>query len=233
MKNNYKFFTKEEDQIIIDNYRSMGSAVADLLPERSKTSVMNRARRLGINISKEKELDGRSSTKSKSQEDSKSEKPKKTSRNTAWTKEEDYQIRKHGMEITESLMAALPDRSFAAIERRIQQLVNRKYVSSEPYTYVSYPLNAYVDIYGTYLGYDKAHSRFDEVIDRYLENIIKANPSKPRLADAMTKAFLMRYKDHLPPYDISRELNLTSEEAVDKLCTQCLTILKRTMPKRK
>ena len=63
-------------------------------------------------------------------------------------------------------------------------------------------------------------------------NIIRANPSKPKLANVMTRAFIMRYRDHLPSYDISRELGLQHEESVDKLCAHVLTILKRTMIKK-
>lgn len=228
-KNNYRFFTEEEDKIIIDNYVKFGLAkVCELIPDRSQVSIQQRAKRLGVVVTRSK--DGGTSSKAVKQPIPPLK--KRTPKPKEWSKEEDYQIRKHDMNISEELIEVLPGRSVAAIEKRIQQLTNRKYVSSEQYTYVSYPLNVYVDVYGTYLGYDKSHSNFEEMIDRSMHNIIRANPSKPKLAKAMTRAFNMRYRDHLPSYDISRELGLQHEESVDKLCAQVLTILKRTMIKK-
>lgn len=234
-KNNYRFFTKEEDQIILDNYRKIGLAkVSKLIPDRTQVSIQQRARRLGVVVGKDKQKDEKSSHENKQDDDIQEPKigKKKSAKLTGWSKEEDYQIRKHGMTMSEELSYALPGRSISAIEKRIQQLTNRRYISHDSYAYVSYPLNAYVDIYDTYLGYDKTHSRFEDILDRNLENIIKANPSKLKLANAMTRAFIMRYRDHLPSYDISRELGIKSEEYVDKLCSQCLTILKRAMIKK-
>ena len=228
-KNNYRFFTEEEDKIIIDNYAKLGLAkVCKLIPDRSQVSIQQRAKRLGVVTARSK--DG--STSSKVVKQPTTPVKKRVPKPKEWSKEEDYQIRKHDMNISDELIEALPGRSVAAIEKRIQQLINRKYVSSEQYTYVSYPLNVYVDVYGTYLGYDKSHSNFEEMIDQSMYNIMKANPSKLKLANAMTKAFIMRYRDHLPSYDISRELGLQHEESVDKLCAQVLTILKRTMIKK-
>lgn len=228
-KNNYRFFTEEEDKIIIDNYAKLGLAkVCKLIPDRSQVSIQQRAKRLGVVATRSK--DG--STSSKVVKQPTTSVKKRVPKPKEWSKEEDYQIRKHDMNISDELIEALPGRSVAAIEKRIQQLINRKYVSSEQYTYVSYPLNVYVDVYGTYLGYDKSHSNFEETIDQSMYNIIRANPSKPKLANAMTRAFIMRYRDHLPSYDISRELGLQHEESVDKLCAQVLTILKRTMIKK-
>ena len=228
-KNNYRFFTEEEDKIIIDNYAKLGLAkVCKLIPDRSQVSIQQRAKRLGVVATRSK--DG--STSSKVVKQPTAPVKKRVPKPKEWSKEEDYQIRKHDMNISDELIEALPGRSVAAIEKRIQQLINRKYVSSEQYTYVSYPLNVYVDVYGTYLGYDKSHSNFEETIDQSMYNIIRANPSKPKLANAMTRAFIMRYRDHLPSYDISRELGLQHEESVDKLCAQVHTILKRTMIKK-
>lgn len=229
-KNNYRFFTEEEDRVIIENYQKYGLAhVAKMLADRPQASIQQRARRLGVIVSKK--------NKDKVEESKVPTTPSKVTRKKSnkppeWSKEEDYQIRKHSLSLSDDLIDALPGRSVQEIDKRIQQLNNRKYVSDEAYTYVSYPLNAYVDIYGTYLGYDKFHSNFEITLDTYLNNIIKANPSKPKLAEGITMAFLMRYRDHLPTYDISRELNVP-EESVDKLCAQCIKILKRTMIKTK
>lgn len=217
-KENYKFFTEEEDRIIIENYPKIGSAVADMLEDRTKISVLQRARRLGLSVIKEKKSDTKISRE------------KKAKKNIPWSKEEDYQIRKHRMEITEGLLEALPDRSYSSIEKRIWQLRNQRYVSSEICTYVTYPLNVYVDVFGTYKGYDKLHINLEISIDEYLQKIIKANPDKKKFAKAITEAFIMKYRDHLPTYDISRELNI-SEESVEKLIVQCIAILKRTMIK--
>ena len=208
-KSDYRFFTKEEDQIIIENYSKMGSYVANLLENRSRPSVLNRARKLGLrmpDINNKK----KSSPKQKI---------------TGWTKEEDYLIRKHGMEITDDLMMALPNRSCKSIERRIQQLIKNECSNSSD---ITFPLNVYVEVFGTYKGYEKLHCNFEVIIDRYLERIIQMNPDKQILAKNITRAFIMRYRDKLPSYDISRELNV-SEESVDIFCAQCVKILKRTM----
>jgi len=247
---NYKFFTKEEDQLILDNYQTMGSRITDLFPNRSKASVMGRANKLGVHISKtvsdwtnEEEdilrkhypkigvkvidmLPNRSEYAIKNRAS-----VLKIKGPSAWTKEEDYQIRKHNMEISKELMELLPGRSEGAIRIRIKQLQTAKLTSNkDKYTYMSYPLNIYILVFGTHKGYDKIYPEFDSIITKHLDAIIKHNPDKIDYATKMVEAFDLRFKKHLPAYDISRELNI-SEDMVNKLCVQCINIFKRTMVK--
>lgn len=247
--NQYRFFTKEEDQIILDHANTLYTDAATLLPNRSKASVLGRAKKLGIFIIKETEwtdedeiilknyfpkigmrvkemLPGKSSPSIRDRANM-----LKLRLPCAWSKEEDYQIRKHGMEVSFELMQKLPGRTRSAVQMRINHLSSIKAPEKESYSYIQYPLNVYITIFDTHKGYDRVYQEFDYLLERHLQAIVDMNPTKPILANNICNAFRMRYKDHFPTYDISRELSI-SEEDVDRLCSKCITILKRTMIKR-
>lgn len=225
----YRYFTEEEDTIIIANFAAMQRSVCTLLPDRSPDSVMARARLLGLTLT----------THARSWSDEEDDilkkyypkmgfgvlallpnrtkggvqsrvKTLKIRRITDWTREEDRIIKDHNFELSKELLKALPKRTKSAVAARAQFLANKH--RSE----IQYPLNVYMTICGTYVGYDKIYPEFETAVD----NIIKAaenNKINPDIGVKIAKVLELTYKEYMDTEDVAYEMDITPEQAKDLL----------------
>lgn len=238
----YRFFTEEEDKIIIDNYPTMRRNVCKLLPDRSEGSVMGRARALGFKLgnqncwSEEEELILRKNYPIMG-DNVKDLLPNRSIRSirqhayslnirhpNSWNVEEDRVLRNNNLEFSNTLLQLLPNRSENDIRSRIEQI--RKSMNAK----ITYPLNVYIRIFGTYKGYDRCYRSFEHNLD-VAYSIIKKSKLDPNLIDKVLKALDLYFKQYLEIEDIAYELNI-SNDRVKFLIDRGVEALKRILIKK-
>lgn len=239
----YKFFTKEEDKIIIENYPTMRREVCKLLPDRSAGSVMGRARALGFKLgspnywSEEEEAILREHYPTMG-ENIKDLLPNRSVRAikqrayqmhiyylASWSAEEDRILRDNNLMYSDNLLELLPNKDENSIRSRIEDI--RKNINAK----ITYPLNLYIRIYDTYKGYDIRYKAFEHNID-IAYSIIRKSKLDPNLADKVLKALDLYFKEYLEFEDIAYELNISSKQA-ELFVERGVLALKRIFIKKK
>jgi hypothetical protein len=231
----YRYFTADEDEIIRSNTLEKA---AQLLPNRDKESIAARAKRLGLNVNRasrwspEEDEILRHEYPVAGEEGVKKHLPEKTTAcivrrakqlgliNDGWSKDEDYIIFKSGCTYSQELDSRLPGRTPCEISRRCRTL------SEERNRKISYPLNIYIGIFGTYKGYDRCYVSFERYISSIKNMVLSANPEHLGFM-----AFFMHFENAMDNDFIAKELGVTTEK-VERLISDVLSGYKTMLRRR-
>lgn len=229
-------YTKLDDQRIADNFPIMGNEVATLFPDRTRESVLSRARRLGFNTANrrtkgdcwtEDEIKILRDNFTKMGSDVISMLPGRSRQSinnkaqmlhipspNSWSREEDriivkacYDYTNGTFEYSDTLPDLLPNRSENSIRLRVHNLAKHR-------TSVlgGYPINAYIAITGSHKGYDKIDHKFYDLMEAAFD-AIKTNSNNRKVAEAIVKALELHYKLGMDIIDVAAELNVSNNTA--------------------
>lgn len=232
MGKHFTQYSPEEDKIITDNFSKMGRDVYKLLPDRTRESVLNRAKRLGFyappvnkNAWTQAEIDILRKHYNKMGGDVHKLLPnrnKPSIHNKAhmlgipcpsnWPREEDriivktcYDYTTATFEYDNSILGLLPNRSEDEIKSRILYLAEHR-------TCIGYPINAYIAIKGTYKGYNKVSDIFYEMMDAVFD-AIRNNTNNLKVGEKIVEALELHYKLGFDIVDVAAELNISTDMA--------------------
>lgn len=204
-------WTDEEVELLRKNFTKMGSTIVCLFPNRTLAAIRNKAQMIGIPPHYQYT----------------------DSSDPNWSRAEDRIIIKACYSHTENriryddrLLELLPDKDEDSIRRRVANLA--KYRNG---ILGGYPINVYIEITGSYKGYESVNNVFEDLVESAL-TAIRTNSNKPNVARLITEAFELHYKFGMSTLDISEELNV-SEDTAKWLLSNGIKFINQALLKKK